>query len=398
MLKGKNILLGITGGIASYKISFLIRLLKTAGANTRVVMTPSAKEFVTPLTLSTLSQHPVYCDFSDKTTGEWHSHVELGVWADLFIIAPATANTIAKMANGICDNLLLATYLSAKCPIFIAPSMDLDMFKHSTTKRNLKMLIENGHTIIDATDGELASGLVGKGRMEEPENIFTRISDFFEQPKILKNKKVLITAGPTYEQIDPVRFIGNNSSGKMGFELAKQAQYLGAEVTLIIGPNHLDLSGILNVIEVKSAEEMFIEVQKKVKKSDIIIMSAAVADFKPAVKSLVKIKHKTSTLTIELEPTQDILKYIGTIKTNKQILVGFALETNNEIVNAQGKLKAKNLDLIVLNSLNDKGAGFELDTNKITVLDKNNNIDKFELKSKSDVAVDIFNKIVSLLK
>lgn len=260
------------------------------------------------------------------------------------------------------------------------------------------MLIENGHTIIDATDGELASGLVGKGRMEEPENIFTRISDFFEQPKILKNKKVLITAGPTYEQIDPVRFIGNNSSGKMGFELAKQAQYLGAEVTLIIGPNHLDLSGILNVIEVKSAEEMFIEVQKKVKKSDIIIMSAAVADFKPAVKSLVKIKHKTSTLTIELEPTQDILKYIGTIKTNKQILVGFALETNNEIVNAQGKLKAKNLDLIVLNSLNDKGAGFELDTNKITVLDKNNNIDKFELKSKSDVAVDIFNKIVSLLK
>lgn len=402
MLKGKNILLGISGGIASYKIATLTRLLKKSGANIKVVMTPAAKEFITPLTLSTLSENPVYTEFANRQTGEWNSHVDLGLWADVFVIAPATANTLAKMANGICDNLLLATYMSAKCPVFIAPAMDLDMFKHPTTAKNINTLKEFGYTIIDAVEGELASGLVGKGRMEEPERIAEIIQSFFQSRKlsgqVLQNKKVLITAGPTHEQIDPVRFIGNNSSGKMGVELAKQAQKLGAEVTLIIGPNKLDLIDGITWINVKSAEEMYTQVHKSLKKADIIIMSAAVADFKPKNVSLQKIKKNNAALQLELEPTQDILKSVGAIKTKKQLLVGFALESDNELKNAKKKLVTKNLDLIILNSLNDKGAGFEFDTNKITIIDKNNNVDNFELKSKSDVAKDIFNKIVSLQK
>jgi phosphopantothenoylcysteine decarboxylase/phosphopantothenate--cysteine ligase len=398
MLKGKNILLGISGGIASYKIATLTRLLKKLGANIKVVMTPSAKEFITPLTLSTLSENPVYSTFTDKQTGEWNSHVELGLWADAMVVAPATANTIAKMANGICDNLLLATYLSAKCPIFIAPAMDLDMYQHPTTTKNINTLKAFGYTIIDAVNGELASGLVGKGRMEEPEQIVEILQIFFQANKSLIGKKVLITAGPTYEQIDPVRFIGNNSSGKMGVELAKQALNLGAEVTLIIGPNKLSVIEGVNWISVKSAEEMYNQVQKFVKKADVIIMAAAVADFKPKNVSQQKIKKSNADLTIELEPTKDILKTVGEIKSKKQLLVGFALESNNELENAKGKLKSKNLDLIVLNSLNDKGAGFEFDTNKIAIIDKSNKVDKFELKSKSAVAHDIFNKIVSLLK
>ncbi|MGE0560774.1 MAG: bifunctional phosphopantothenoylcysteine decarboxylase/phosphopantothenate--cysteine ligase CoaBC [Flavobacteriales bacterium] len=398
MLKGKNILLGISGGIASYKIATLTRLLKKSGANIKVVMTPAAKEFITPLTLSTLSENPVYSSFADKQTGEWNSHVELGIWADTFVIAPATANTIAKMANGICDNLLLATYLSAKCPVFVAPAMDLDMYLHPTTIKNINTLKEFGYTIIDAVDGELASGLIGKGRMEEPENIVEVLRQFFQSNQPLKGRKVLITAGPTYEQIDPVRFIGNNSSGKMGVELAKRAFNLGAEVTLVIGPNKLEVVEGVNWINVKSAEEMYNQVHKKVKKADVIIMSAAVADFKPKEISKQKIKKSNSDLNIGLEPTKDILKSVGDLKTKSQILVGFALESNNELENAKGKLKSKNLDLIVLNSLNDKGAGFEYDTNKISIIDKNNKVDKFELKSKSEVAQDIFNKIVSLLK
>lgn len=398
MLKGKNILLGITGGIASYKIATLTRLLKKSGANIKVVMTPAAKEFITPLTLSTLSENPVYSEFASRQTGEWNSHVELGLWADIYVVAPATANTIAKMANGICDNLLLATYLSAKCPIFIAPAMDLDMFKHPTTGKNINTLKTFGYTIIDAVEGELASRLLGKGRMEEPEKIVEIIHAFFKTNQILKNKKVLITAGPTHEQIDPVRFIGNNSSGKMGLALAKQAKNLGADVTLIIGPNKLETVGGINWVNVKTADEMYKQVHVSVKKADIIIMSAAVADFKPKNTSVHKIKKNNSTLQIELEPTKDILKSVGEIKTNKQLLVGFALESDQELKNAKDKLKIKNLDLIVLNSLNDKGAGFEFDTNKITIIDKKNKIDNFELKSKSDVAIDIFNKIVSLLK
>lgn len=398
MLKGKNILLGISGGIASYKIATLTRLLKKSGANVKVLMTPSAKEFITPLTLATLSENPVYSDFSDKDSGKWNSHVDLGLWADIFVIAPATANTIAKMASGICDNLLLATYLSAKCSVFIAPAMDLDMFLHPTTSKNLNTLRDFGCTIIDAVSGELASGLVGKGRMEEPEKIFNTIQDFFYSEQVLKGKHVLITAGPTYEKIDPVRFIGNNSSGKMGLELAKKANELGADVTLIIGPNKLQKVEGINWIAVNTAEEMYNQVHKHLKKANVIIMSAAVADYKPKQSSIQKIKKTTSTLNIELEPTKDILKSVGEIKTKNQLLVGFALESNDELKNAKTKLKSKNLDFIVLNSLNDKGAGFEFDTNKITIIDKNNHVDKFELKSKSDVANDIFNKIVSLLK
>jgi phosphopantothenoylcysteine decarboxylase/phosphopantothenate--cysteine ligase len=398
MLKGKNILLGISGGIASYKIAVFVRLLKKAGAHVKVVMTPAAKEFITPLTLATLSENPVFSEFSNKESGEWNSHVELGLWADVFFVAPATANTLAKMANGICDNLLLATYLSAKCPIFIAPAMDLDMYKHPTTTKNIAALKSFGYHIVDATEGELASGLVGKGRMEEPEKMFEILNTFFNQKQPLKNKKVLITAGPTYEQIDPVRFIGNNSSGKMGLELANQAKKLGADVTLVIGPNHIQFDDSLTVIKVKSADEMYKAVHKQVKKADVIIMSAAVADFKPKQVSNQKIKKSNADLVIELEPTQDILKSVGEIKTKKQLLVGFALESNNELENAKGKLKSKNLDLIVLNSLNDKGAGFEFDTNKITLIDKSNKVKKFELKSKAEVAADVFNKIVSLLK
>lgn len=396
MLTGKNILLGITGGIAAYKIALLVRLLKKVGANVKVVMTPSAKEFITPLTLSVLSENPVYSEFSENQTGKWNNHVELGMWADLFVIAPATANTLAKMVNGICDNFLLATYLSSKCPVFIAPAMDLDMYKHPSTKKNLDTLQTFGHTIIDAQEGELASGLFGKGRMEEPELIFEKINDHFQTSKRLSGKKVLITAGPTYEQIDPVRFIGNHSSGKMGIALAEQALKLGADVTLVLGPSDIEINHSINVINIRSAQEMYEAVHKYVIESNIIIMAAAVADYTPKEVSQSKIKKKTDSLEIELVPTKDILKSVGAIKKKHQILVGFALETDDEQANAKKKLESKNLDFIVLNSLNDEKAGFGFETNKITIIDKNNNIKDYELKTKTKVAQDIFDKIISL--
>ena len=399
MLSGKNILLGVTGGIAAYKTAILVRLLKKSGANVQVVMTPDAKEFVTPLTLSTLSDNPVHSEFSDKETGEWENHVELGLWADLFIIAPATANTIAKMANGICDNFLMATYLSAKCPVYVCPAMDLDMYKHETTTENLKTLAANNNIIIDAKEGELASGLIGKGRMEEPEAIVEFVNIHLKKGLKLEGKTVLITAGPTYEQIDPVRFIGNNSSGKMGYELAERAIKLGADVILISGPTKLALkSTSIKKIDVLSAGEMYDAVMDNYKNADIIIMSAAVSDYTPEITESHKIKKKENDLNISLKPTKDILLELGKNKSDNQILVGFALETDNEIENAKSKLQRKKLDLIILNSLKDAGAGFGFDTNKVTIIDKNNKIDNYELKPKSEVAEDIFNKIISLLK
>lgn len=400
MLTNKNILLGITGGIAAYKSVNLVRLLKKAGANVQVVLTPAAKEFVTPLTLSTLSENPVHYQFSNTKTGEWENHVELGLWADLLIIAPATANTIAKMANGVCDNLLMAVYLSAKCHAYVCPAMDLDMYKHETTTHNLKKLKEkNKNIIIDAQYGELASGLVGKGRMEEPEVILTFIQNHLKKGLVLSGKKVLITAGPTIEKIDPVRYIGNNSSGKMGYALAEIAVKLGADVTLISGPTQLSLtSNSIKKTEVKSAQQMYEAVIKDVVDADIIIMAAAVADYTPINPSENKLKKKDTSLVIELKPTKDILLAIGKQKKNNQLLIGFALETNNELENAKNKLAKKNLDFIVLNSLQDHQAGFNFDTNKVTIIDKNNNVENYELKSKSEVAQDIINKIVTLLK
>ncbi|MGB0887486.1 MAG: bifunctional phosphopantothenoylcysteine decarboxylase/phosphopantothenate--cysteine ligase CoaBC [Vicingaceae bacterium] len=398
MFVGKNILLGITGGIAAFKTANLVRLFTKAGANVQVVMTPSAKDFVTPLTLSTLSGNPVHSILADDETGEWTNHVALGLWADIMIIAPATANTIGKMANGLCDNLLLATYLSAKCPVFIAPAMDLDMYKHETTNKNIKQLIANGNRLIDAAEGELASGLVGKGRMEEPELIFNHIKNFFKEGLPLAGKTVLITAGPTFEQIDPVRFIGNNSSGKMGYELAHKANKLGANVILVSGPTHLKAANTIQTVNVRSAQEMYDAVHHYYKQAEIIIMAAAVADYTPENKHAQKLKKSDNKLQINLKATKDILGSIGKVKSRNQLLIGFALETDNEIINAQGKLERKNLDFIVLNSLNSKGAGFGFDTNKITIIDKNNNITDYELKSKSEVADDIFNKIISLLQ
>lgn len=398
MLSGKNILLGVTGGIAAYKTTFLIRELKKSGANIKVIMTPDSKAFVTPLTLATLSENPIFSEFYNSTTGEWSNHVELALWADIFLIAPATANTIAKMAHGICDNFLLATYLSAKCQVFVAPAMDLEMFAHPTTTNNIKQLLKNNNIIIDAQYGELASGLVGKGRMEEPDEIVKILTNYSLKGP-LTGKQVLITAGPTIEQIDPVRFIGNNSSGKMGYELAEKAAKLGAKVTLVSGPTNLNLSNkYITKIDVKSADEMYNAVHNNLIKQEIIIMAAAVADYTPIKKVDSKIKKKEDKIQIELKSTQDILASVGKIKKKNQILIGFALETNDEIENAKKKLKSKNLDFIVLNSLNDKGAGFEHKTNKVTFIDKNNKVEKFKLKSKEDVASDIFNKVISLLK
>jgi phosphopantothenoylcysteine decarboxylase/phosphopantothenate--cysteine ligase len=398
MFSGKNILLGVTGGIAAYKTANLVRLFKKSGANIQVVMTPDAKEFVTPLTLSTLSGNPVHSVFADDETGEWTNHVDLGLWADIFIVAPATANTISKMANGLCDNLLMATYLSAKCQVFVAPAMDLDMYKHQTTKNNLNELISNGNIIIDAKEGELASGLVGKGRMEEPENIIIQIENHLKEGLLLTGKKVLITAGPTYEQIDPVRFIGNNSSGKMGYELAEKAMKLGANVILVSGPTNLSASKSINKVDVRSAKQMYEAVHNHQETADIIIMAAAVADYTPEFVNSEKIKKQDNSLQIKLKSTSDILASVGLIKKENQLLVGFALETNNEIENAKSKLEKKKLDFIVLNSLKNKGAGFGHDTNQISIIDKYNKIQEYELKSKSDVASDIFNKIISLLK
>lgn len=395
ILSGKNILVGVTGGIAAYKSAHLVRLFIKAGAHVKVIMTPASKDFVTPLTLSTLSKNPVYSTFYDEADDNalWNNHVELGLWADLFIIAPATANTMGKMANGICDNLLMATYLSAKCPVYFAPAMDLDMYKHDSTHNSLTTLEKFGNTIIPATSGELASGLVGEGRMAEPEEIFSFIEKDILNQLPLKDKRILITAGPTYEAIDPVRFIGNHSSGKMGFEIAKAAAHLGAEVILIAGPSHEKVSdNRIKRINVVSAEDMYIASHRYFDTVDIAILSAAVSDFTPKEVSNIKIKKSDSEFQIKLQKTKDILASLGTIK-KQQFLVGFALETNNELEHAQGKLKAKNLDLIVLNSLNDPGAGFGGSTNKVTFITADNEIIQHELKSKEAVALDLIAQI-----
>lgn len=399
ILSGKKVLLGVTAGIAAYKAAFLVRGFIKAGAEVRVVMTPEAKEFVTPLTLSTLSKNEVLSTFTqeENENAVWNNHVELGLWADFFVIAPATANTLAKMASGTSDNLLLATYLSAKCPVYFAPAMDLDMYKHPSTHNSFEKLQSFGNIMIPATSGELASGLEGQGRMAEPEDIVAFIEADILSRLPLKEKKVLITAGPTYEAIDPVRFIGNHSSGKMGYALAEAAANLGAQVTLISGPTHLQLKhNLINRINVTSAAEMFEEVKKHYKNVDVAIASAAVADYRPALVADQKIKKKEAALKIDLEPTADILAYMGAEK-KKQLLVGFALETENEVANAQGKLQRKNLDLIVLNSLNDKGAGFKTETNKVTFITKSGAVLPQELKPKAEVAQDVFELIQQLL-
>ena len=399
ILKDKNILLGITAGIAAYKSANLVRLFIKAGANVKVVMTPASKDFITPLTLSTLSKNPVYSSFveEDDDNEVWNNHVDLGLWADIFVIAPATANTMAKMANGVCDNILLATYLSAKCPVYFAPAMDLDMYKHQSTKNSFEKLTSFGNKLIPAGTGELASGLVGEGRMAEPEDIITFIEKDILEQLPLKGKRILITAGPTYEALDPVRFIGNHSSGKMGFEIANAAANLGAEVILVTGPTHQNIThSLVDVKPVVSAEQMYNEVHKHFKSSDIAILSAAVADYRPKAVANQKIKKKHSTFSIELEKTKDILKSLGEIKTN-QFLVGFALETNNELEHAKGKLESKNLDLIVLNSLQDKGAGFGVSTNKVTFITSSKDVIENELKSKAEVSKDLMKQILKQL-
>jgi len=395
ILSSKNILLGITAGIAAYKTASLVRLFIKAGANVKVVMTPASKDFITPLTLSTLSKNPVHSLFTneDDDNATWNNHVELGLWADFFVIAPATANTMSKMANGICDNLLLATYLSAKCPVYFAPAMDLDMYKHKSTLNSFEKLKSFGNIMIPATSGELASGLVGEGRMAEPEDIIKFVENDILDQLPLRGKKVLITAGPTYEAIDPVRFIGNHSSGKMGFEIAKAAANLGAEVFLVSGPTHQKVAhSLIHVKHVTSALEMYDAVHSHFDAVDIAILSAAVADYKPKIVSDKKIKKAASTFSIELEKTKDILKSLGAIKKH-QFLVGFALETNNELENAKGKLKSKNLNLIVLNSLNDKGAGFGGSTNKVTFI-TDTEVIEHQLKSKAEVAQDLMQQII----
>ncbi|MAU54933.1 MAG: bifunctional phosphopantothenoylcysteine decarboxylase/phosphopantothenate--cysteine ligase CoaBC [Flavobacteriales bacterium] len=398
ILSGKNILLGVTGGIAAYKSTYLVRLFKKQGANVQVLMTPSSKDFVTPLSLSTLSNNPVLSDFFDPKDENklWNNHVELALWADIFLIAPATSNTLSKMATARADNLLLATYLSSKCPVYFAPAMDLDMHKNLANQENIQKLISHGKIHIPVSSGFLASGLEGDGRMKEPEKIISFIINNIKKDLILLNKKILITAGPTYESIDAVRFIGNFSSGKMGFSLAKTAASLGAEVILITGPTSLNIiDDNIFVINVVTADEMFLEVKKHFKSSDISILSAAVSDFKPKNRSKIKIKKQNlDLLSIDLVENIDILKYLGDNKSNKQILVGFALETDNEFQNALSKIENKNLDAIVLNSLNDKGAGFGHDTNKVTFINKNGKTSKFKLKSKIDVSKDIFNELV----
>jgi phosphopantothenoylcysteine decarboxylase/phosphopantothenate--cysteine ligase len=394
MLKGKKILIGITGSIAAYKIPLLIRLLKKEGAEVKVVMTPCAKDFVTPLTLSTLSQQPVLIEPYDKTDGSWNSHVDWGRWADVFILAPVSANTLAKMASGIADNLLTTTYLAAKCPVFFAPAMDLDMFHHPTTRKNIDTLLSYGNHLIAPQEGELASGLCGAGRMEEPEEILRMIRDFFFISNTLSGKKVLISAGPTYELIDPVRFIGNFSSGKMGFALAEDAAARGAQVVLVSGP--VDLKPMhpgIRLISVTSAAQMADACFSEFKSSDITIMAAAVADYTVADPAPAKIKKSGNKLMIELSETTDILATLGKRKQEGQFLAGFALETDNEKSNAFSKLKNKNLDMIVLNSLNDQGAGFGYDTNKVTIIMANGAETEVPLKSKKDIAAVILNAI-----
>ncbi len=397
VLSGKKIVLGISGGIAAYKTAPLVRLFIKAGAEVQVIMTPASKDFVTPLTLSTLSKNPVYSTFynEEDENASWNNHVEIGLWADLMVIAPATANTMSKMAHGTCDNLLLATYLSAKCPVYFAPAMDLDMYKHPSTLASFKALQSFGNHMIPAESGELASGLSGEGRMAEPENVVSFIENDIAGKLPLRGKKILITAGPTYEAIDPVRFIGNHSSGKMGFEIAHEAAKLGAEVTLISGPSHLNISDkSIHLVRVVSAEEMYNACHQYFENADIAIAAAAVADYRPKNVASQKIKKAESSFTIELERTKDILASLGEIK-KKQFLIGFALETENEIENAKLKIQKKNLDLIVLNSLQDAGAGFGTPTNKVTFIDKNFTIEPMDLKSKGKVAQDILNKVIA---
>lgn len=400
MLKGKHIILGITGSIAAYKAAYIIRALVKKGAEVQVVITPAGKEFITPITLSALSSNPVISEFFSNRDGSWHSHVDLGLWADAMLIAPATASTIGKMANGIADNMLVTTYLSCKAPVFIAPAMDLDMFAHPSTQQNLDRLRSFGNHIIEPAEGELASHLVGKGRMEEPDKIIAVLEEFFASRTVLEKKKIVITAGPTYEKIDPVRFIGNYSSGKMGFALAEACAQQGAEVTLIAGPVSLTTTHPnIQRIDVESAEEMYQAAMTAFPEADAGILCAAVADYRPEIQADEKIKRESKgEMMLHLVPNKDIAVSLGAIKREGQVLVGFALETNNEATNAESKLKRKNLDFIVLNSLRDVGAGFRCDTNKISIIDRQGETTGYPLKSKQGVAVDIVNKLATLLK
>lgn len=397
MLKGKHIILGITGGIAAYKAVSLLRLFVKAGADVQVVITPAGKEFITPVTLSALSGHPVISEFFTANTGSWNSHVDLGLWADAVVIAPATASTIAKMANGVADNMLVTTYLSAKAPVFIAPAMDLDMFAHPSTQHNLDLLRSYGNHIIEPASGELASHLIGKGRMEEPEQIFKVVAEFLTHRKDLEGKKVMITAGPTYEKIDPVRFIGNYSSGKMGYALAEECAERGADVLLISGPVSIKAHHpSIKVVAVESAQQMHDAALSAFPNSDAAIMCAAVADYAPVVVAEKKIKREKDEIpVIELKKNPDIAAALGRIKKPGQLLVGFALETDNEMANAQSKLERKNLDMIVLNSLADKQAGFGVDTNKVTIIEKDGSVHSYEVKPKKEVAADIVDLIIS---
>lgn len=397
-MKGKKIVLGITGSIAAYKAAVLIRALIKKGAEVQVVITPAGKEFITPITLSALTSKPVISEFFSQRDGTWHSHVDLGLWSDAMVIAPATASTIGKMANGIADNMLITTYLSMKAPVFVAPAMDLDMFAHPATQKNLEILRSYGNHIIEPGEGELASHLVGKGRMEEPEKIVEVLEAFFNREQDLKGKKVLITAGPTYEKIDPVRFIGNYSSGKMGYALAESCARRGAEVTLISGPVQVKAQHpSIKVTKVESAHQMHETAIEAFPTSDAAILCAAVADFTPEVKADQKIKREKEDLILKLVPTEDIAAALGKIKKENQCLVGFALETNNELANARHKLEKKNFDFIVLNSLQDAGAGFQCDTNKITIVDKEK-ATPYPLKTKTEVADDIIDRLANLLQ
>lgn len=399
MLKGKNVLLAVTGSIAAYKTAFFVRLLVKEGAEVQVIMTPSAKDFITPLTLSTLSKRPVIIEPFDPETGEWSNHVELGRWADVMIVAPASANTLSKMATGIADNFVSTCYLAAKCPVFFAPAMDLDMFRHPSVQKNIEILLGYGNHLISPQEGELASGLCGAGRMEEPDEIIQVISDFFAEEKDFKGKTVLVTAGPTYEPIDPVRYIGNYSSGKMGFSIAEILSRKGADVTLVTGPTFLDTpTRIKERIDVHTAKQMAEVCFDVAENADIVVMAAAVADYTPATPAKTKIKKNEQFTSIELEKNPDILAELGKRKKDGQILAGFALETDNEKDNALKKLQNKNLDIIVLNSLNDPGAGFNTNTNKISVLFKDGSVSDFNLKDKSEVAVDIANLLKGLLE
>ncbi len=395
MLKEKKILLGISASIAAYKSAMLVRLLVKHGAEVKVVMTPAAKDFVTPLSLSTLSKNEVLSDIAGNNT--WANHVALGRWADLMLIAPLSCNTLSKMANGLCDNLLMAVYLSATCPVVVAPAMDEDMWHHASTKSNLAKISSFNNYIIPVENGELASGLIGEGRMAEPENILHWVENFFTHKQELKGKKILVTAGPTYEAIDPVRFIGNHSSGKMGIAIAEEMKHRGADVTLVLGPSKIAVSKNIKVINVTSANEMYDACINTFSKTDIAVMSAAVADYTPVKIATKKIKKTENTLAIELTQTKDILNHLGQIKKAKQVVVGFALETNNEKENALKKLQTKNADMIVLNSLNDAGAGFGHDTNKIIIFDKQGHEYHFETKSKKELAKDIVDSIIKLL-